>query len=148
MILFLDFDGVLHPEPCYADAQLFCRLPLLENLLRGFPDVDVVISSTWRETRTIDELRARFSADIGRRIIGVTPKWLDLPELFEIIGYQRHTEVEGWIRQSGKPWEKWVALDDKPWLFKPFLSNLVVCDTAIGLNDSVLTDLAIKLGAF
>ena len=72
-------------------------------------------------------------------------KWQDLPELFEAIGYQRHTEIEGWLRQFGKPWEKWVALDDKPWLFKPFLSTLVLCDTAIGLDDSVLTNLANKI---
>jgi hypothetical protein len=30
LILFLDFDGVLHPQPCFADSA-FCRLPLLED---------------------------------------------------------------------------------------------------------------------
>lgn len=145
MILFLDFDGVLHPEPCYDDAQLFCRLPLLENLLRGLPDIDLVISSTWRDRRTLEELQALFSADIGRRVIGMTPSWKDLPELFETIGYQRHTEIEGWLRQSGKAWEQWVAIDDKPWLFKPFLSNLVLCDTAVGIDEAVLKRLAAKL---
>lgn len=63
MFLFLDFDGVLHPEPLYGDGELFCRLPLLEALLREFPEVSIVVSSTWRDTRTVEELRKLFSAD-------------------------------------------------------------------------------------
>ncbi|MBS0308235.1 MAG: hypothetical protein JSS58_04610 [Proteobacteria bacterium] len=145
MILFLDFDGVLHPEPCQDDAQLFCRLPLLEGLLRDFPEVDLVISSTWRDKWTLDELRSKFSADIAKRIIGATPSWKDLLELFETIGYQRHAEIEGWLRQAGRPWEQWVAIDDKPWLYKPFLPNLVLCDTAVGIDEVVLQRLGAKL---
>lgn len=33
MILFLDFDGVTHPEFCSYD-DYFCRLPLIEEVLR------------------------------------------------------------------------------------------------------------------
>jgi hypothetical protein len=95
----------------------------------------------------LNELRALFSADIGSRVIGITPSWKDLPDLFETIGYQRHTEIEGWLRQSGKVWEKWVAVDDKPWLFKPFLPNLVICNSFIGLDESVLQKLRAKLNA-
>ena len=45
MILFLDFDGVLHPEG--EDHILnggvdFCFLPRLEALLREFPHVKIV----------------------------------------------------------------------------------------------------------
>ena len=32
IIVFLDFDGVLHLEPC-AGAELFCHLPLVEEML-------------------------------------------------------------------------------------------------------------------
>lgn len=145
MILFLDFDGVLHPEPLYDESQLFCRRPLLEDCLRQFPDVSIVISSTWRDNRTLDELRELFSEDIGRRIVGVTPSWRDIQEIADTIGYQRHAEVEGWLRQAGTPWEKWVAVDDKSWLFKPFLPNLVVCDTAVGLTDQSVQALCAKL---
>lgn len=37
MILFLDFDGVLHPAICHCDADLLCRRPLLESVLRDCP---------------------------------------------------------------------------------------------------------------
>ncbi|MFZ3000646.1 MAG: HAD domain-containing protein [Undibacterium umbellatum] len=53
MILFLDFDGVLHPEPCYDKTQLFSCLPRLEAILRDFPTVQIVISSTWRKNWSI-----------------------------------------------------------------------------------------------
>jgi hypothetical protein len=43
-ILFLDFDGVLHPVDCHPDHH-FCRLPLLAGWLKDErPDVDLVIS--------------------------------------------------------------------------------------------------------
>ena len=46
MILFLDFDGVLHPEPSLA-KDAFCRLPLIEEILQDFPQVQIVVSSAW-----------------------------------------------------------------------------------------------------
>jgi hypothetical protein len=47
MILFLDFDGVLHPapQPGQGGEERFISLPLLEKVLRALPHVDVVISS-------------------------------------------------------------------------------------------------------
>lgn len=134
MILFLDFDGVLHPEPCYDKEQLFCCLLRLENVLLDFPEVDIVVTSTWRETRTLAELRAYFSTEIGVRIVGLTPSWKDHQSLFESVGYQRQTEIEAWLRQSSEPWRTWVAVDDKPYLFKPFLPNLVKTASNIGFE--------------
>lgn len=146
MILFLDFDGVLHPEPSYQNDEPFCRRPLFESVMRDFPKVEIVISSTWRETRTIDQLRALFSEDIAARILGVTPNWKNLPELVSVIGqYPRHVEIEGWLRQHQRSWESWVALDDRPYWFRPFLSNLVRCESAVALNEEVISHLRHKL---
>ena len=78
-LLFLDFDGTLHPEPCYRDGSL-CRRPLFEAVIREAPDVEIVITSTWRDTRDLATLRGFFSNDIAARVIGVTPSWQDLPE--------------------------------------------------------------------
>lgn len=148
MILFLDFDGVLHPEPCYEDENLFCRRAQLENILRDFPSVEIVISSNWRDTRTLEELQAFFSDDIAKRIIGVTPDWRDLRELHDVIGtYPRHIEIEGWRRQSGRVWEPWVALDDRAYWFRPFLENLIRCDPAVGIDDQIAAKLRKKLSA-
>jgi len=145
MILFLDFDGVLHPEFC-SDLQIFCHLEQFESVLRDCPHVDIVISSTWRQTRSFTELRTLFSPDIGARIVGMTPIWQDLPKLVDVLGnYPRHVEIEGWLRQSNRIWERWLAIDDRPYWFKPFLSNLVVCDTETGIDDEVEHQLRRKL---
>ncbi|MCB4363372.1 hypothetical protein KIH07_06480 [Hydrogenophaga taeniospiralis] len=70
--MLLDFDGVTHPVPC-GSALLFLSLPLIEAVLRHHPGVLVVLSTTWRITRPIEELREWFASDIESRVIGVTP---------------------------------------------------------------------------
>ena len=149
MLLFLDFDGVLHPEPCRDTTQLLCNLPLLESTLMGLKDLDIVISSTWRHQHSLPALRALFCPDIGNRMIDTTPRWQDLPALCEVIGptYVRQVKIEGWLRQANRVWEPWVALDDKPYWFRPFLPNLVCCDPQVGLNQTSANALRSKLVA-
>lgn len=67
MILFLDFDGVLHPffprrDRSDEENQLFGYLPRLEVVLREFPGWKVVITSSWRENRPWENvIQAYFS---------------------------------------------------------------------------------------
>lgn len=58
----------------------------------------------------------------------------------------RQVETEGG-RVSGRPWEQWIAIDDKAYWFKPFLPNLVRCDLRIGFDDNVAWKLIARLGA-
>lgn len=147
MILFLDFDGVLHPEPCYREEEHFAQLPRLETVLRAFADVDIVISSTWRHTHDLHRLRACFSDDIALRVIDVTPQWREVAHLIDVVGsYVRQVEIEGWLREHRRPWEPWVALDDRHYLFRPFLPNLVRCNPQTGMDAQVEARLREKLG--
>ena len=68
MILFLDFDGVTHPQPC-DDENVFCRLHLIEAVLREreLQGVQIVISSSWREYHGLDDMREFFSQDMQGR---------------------------------------------------------------------------------
>lgn len=134
MIIFLDFDGVLHPDPCFDRANLFCFLPRLESVLIDFHDVQIVVSSTWRESRTLEVLQSFFSEPIQHRIIGVTPGWRDHLGLLDVIGYQRQTEIEAWLRGSSEPWMSWIAIDDKAYLFRPFLKNLIKTKSETGFD--------------
>lgn len=147
MICFLDIDGVLHSDPCYEDEKQFCNLPLFENVVRDLPHVEIVISSTWRITRSLIELQQLFSPDIRSKIVGVTP----LPHTFdappELALYHRHAEIEAWMTTFRKPWENWVALDDRYDWFKPFCGMLVVCDSKTGLTYDTAIKLERKLSA-
>lgn len=127
MILFLDFDGVLHPFS--HPLELFSQLPDFERVMRDFPDVDIVISSTWREAHDLAQLRAIFSDDIAGRIIDVTPVFADTGH-----EYVREAEIRSWLRDRGRDGEAWVAIDDTDFFFSPQCENLVLVDSETGFN--------------
>lgn len=146
MHLFLDFDGVLHPEPCYDRSRLFCQLPLFEAVLKDFPDVNIIISSTWRESLTLKELMAFFSDDIGRRIVGVTPRFEDVQDEESFGRYVRQDEIVAWMRKNEpQNSEHWIALDDKHWHFKPFEKRLIKCANWKGFTEVEAEQLREKL---
>lgn len=90
-VLFLDIDGVLHPE---LGTQFSC-LPLLEEWLRLNQAVQIVISSSWRLELEFDVLRDFFGADLQSRVIGAT---LDLGSWGS--GH-RGREVLAWLERHG-----------------------------------------------
>lgn len=138
MILFLDFDGVLHPqydgEPTPV-SEIFCHLPRFKSVMRDFPFVDIVISSTWRNQFTLEELRSRFSPDIAVRIIGVTPQ-IECAD-GDYLPVRREDEILEWLERAGRSCTPWIALDDAAWQFKKHRDRLVACTWYVGLNDEV-----------
>jgi len=123
MILFLDFDGVLHPRA--PGEALFSNLPRLEAVLRDFAFLEVVITSTWREDMSLEELRAKFSPDIQHRVIGTTP----VIEIEFPAGPHgsREEEIHLFLEQENHHIRPWVALDDEEKLFRPRCPNLIQC---------------------
>lgn len=140
--LFLDFDGVLHPEYCSSSLH-FTHLPLLEELLRLHPHVEIVISSTWRLQFEFTHLLDRFSPDIAARIAGQTPVFAELTDVPDrLIGYPRHAECWTWLREQRAASDNWVALDDRPWLFYPMCPQVIQTNGATGLNHEVIRQLS------
>jgi hypothetical protein len=114
-ILFLDFDGVLHPVGGVPMKRRLARLPLLEALLRepALREVGIVISSTWRIAYTMAQLRSSFAPDMRDRIVDRTPQ-LDtsLPQ------HARHAEISAWLARHPDV-SHWVAVDDDVRGFPP-----------------------------
>ncbi len=82
---------------------------------------------------SLDKLRARFSADVSERIIGVTPVFpSDHPRMVE----QRESEILAWLMAQGRIAEPWLALDDAAWQFKHHRDHLVACTGYLGLDAS------------
>lgn len=145
-VLFLDFDGVLHPFG-EAKDKLFCAIPLLEEVLREFPSTDVVISSSWREVYSLDLIRDFFSPDIGQRIIDaapVRPPNREIPT--ELWSYVREGECVVWMRRHRRR-ASWLALDDDAWRFRPFSQHLMLVDGSLGLTADVVPELRARLKA-
>ena len=86
-ILYLDFDGVLHPEDTYfnparganlgpqstaAGHELFEHAQLLVNVLEPYPHVKIVLSTSWVQHRSYSRAMKRLPAELQARVIGAT----------------------------------------------------------------------------
>lgn len=119
-ILYLDFDGVLHHENClwhpkkgaYLSAPsvyvLFQHVGLLEEILAPYPEVRIVLSTSWVRTYGCDGTAKRLSESLRARVIGATfhsamneSKFTDAPR-----GMQVWSDV---LRRQPRDW---IALDD------------------------------------
>ncbi len=130
MLLFLDFDGVLHPYPC-SDSEYFCWMDNLESILQFFPNTEVVISSSWREHYSFAALKQLFPKTIQKQIIDVTPV---VAESSYAEG-GREIEIIQWLKQQGREQGNWIAVDDNINLFDQFMQNVIECDSMTGLDD-------------
>lgn len=144
ILLFLDFDGVLHhwfPRADRTDEQnqYFAYLPRVEAVVRDFPVLQVVVSSDWRLTRSLDELRAFFSEDIRPRVIGKTPS-LGLPEGTPA---PRQREIEAFLREQKLEGTPWIAVDDHADNFEPD-APLILCNDEFAEREEGLLRAAIR----
>lgn len=132
MILFLSFDGVLHATGKLQ--QKFDRLAMLEQWLRQHPEVNIVISSKWRNSMDIAELRQLFNEDVRHRVLGVTPGPRDQAH----DRYWRLSEIFDWLQYCGTQ-QEWLVLDDG--VFPERFNRLVKCNPLLGLTDQDLDSL-------
>jgi hypothetical protein len=150
VILFLDIDGVLHPRPIPGQSgqtDLFSALHLLEDVLRQVPDVEVVISSSWREHYPLDEMREIFSADLRERIVGLTPRPPLAAGPAQLSDFPRHAECAAWMAQRRPAGTLWLAIDDTREEFVPNCAQLLLVDGSVGLTPASAAELLARLRA-
>ena len=123
MILFLDFDGVLHPTWESSPREgywipyrgpMFVRAHVLAEILRPYRDrINIVISSTWGASRSLDELKALLPAEVAGRVIDAVHH--QLPPLEDFTrGNEidcRYAEISYYLNATSFAGD-WVALDD------------------------------------
>lgn len=136
LIVFLDFDGVLHPteaayqvEDCQRltiaaaqSAGLFIHCEALESMLtEARHPVRIVVHSSWRLTTSTDHMRALLGP-VGNRVQGITSPSLDRE--LSILDYMHRRSIEP---------RNVLILDDQPELFSKLSSRLIVCEPNVGL---------------
>jgi hypothetical protein len=128
-ILFLDFDGVLHTD---TDTRQFSRIALLDSWLARMEDVEIVISSSWRDAYPIESLKKIFPALLRERIVGATPI---LENGYAKGGRQR--EIEAWLAAASLHHANaaWIALDDNAAFFDIGCPFLILVDPARAFGD-------------
>lgn len=110
--LFLDFDGVTHPVSANGRYFRAESIEALEAALDGY-DAKIVISSTWRLDRSLNELRVLLGARLGAMVVGITPEVED-----PFMHNPRQAEVELYLAQDDVEWRPWVAIDDTPAFYR------------------------------
>ncbi len=136
MKLFLDIDGVLHSEPAFF-AKAFCRRGILIDLLDARPHLEVVISSDWRLTQSLDEIAMQIVVDrldLRPRFIGITP-YLEHCQ-HEYRG--REQECLAWLEAAGASNVRWLAIDDVAGNFTYGSKQVFLTDYRTGLTQNDL----------
>lgn len=137
MLLFLDFDGVVHPRAGNL-FDLAC-LSHIERALKQFPIIEVVITSSWREQYTLEELKQLLGKDIAKRVIGQTPLIRGSYEK-----HVRYNEVKQYLSDTNQLNRPWVALDDAPELY-PEDAPVVFVNGKTGMTERESEQLCIAL---
>jgi hypothetical protein len=144
VLLYLDFDGVLHPYPMDDRCQeipedtLFRYEPLLEAQLQPYPQVKIVLSTTWAKNKTGPGALNYLRPGLQQRVVGAT--WDPLTGSYRVPEADRQRRLSryeqiaadvAWRRPSA-----WFALDDD---FKEWPSeqhhHLGWCRMTIGFDE-------------
>lgn len=136
-ILFLDIDGVLHPDDVASFTQdrtaptgvnLFRWAPILVELLNKYPEVKIVVSSTWRCLFPYTILMDLLPLGIKERVIDVTE-----PKL-----YDRWDAIKEYIVRHKL--NKYIIIDDDYKAFPYRCPELVRCYPNVGLSKKQTLD--------
>ncbi len=120
-ILFLDYDGCLHADDVYLvdgvpvmrreGAQIFEHANLLAEMLEPYPEVQIVLSTTWAAKLSFVRATLYLPAALQQRVVGATlefrgekgdrlelAEWLELSRFDQIMRYVRGKGLRDWLR--------------------------------------------------
>ena len=105
----------------------------------------IVLSTSWREPHSLDELLDFIPESLHHRILGTTvpdnhpgPREMD-PLLFQ--RSPRQAQILHYLQERGLENEPWLALDDDPSEFEPGAPQLVQCNPSHGITEEILQEL-------
>lgn len=122
MIIFLDFDGVLHPDSVFmtpsgpslrGEGTLFMWTPILESVLAQHADVRIVLSTSWVRNLGFSRAKNRLSKNLQDRVVGSTWHSSMAKEWTDQILWDQSTRYHQIIRYVVRAnISRWVAIDD------------------------------------
>jgi hypothetical protein len=145
-VVFLDFDGVLHPDAVYlsrqgptlrSEGELFMWAPVLVEILEPFTQVSLVLSTSWVRNLGFKRALSFLPARLRERVIGATwhssmaKDWADESKWD---GRTRYDQISRYAARAQLA--DWVSLDDDPEGWGTTAQHrLVVCNPDSGLGD-------------
>lgn len=153
-VLFLDFDGVLHPDAVFlsrhgptlrSEGELFMWVPALVEILDSFPTVSLVLSTSWVRHLGFKRATAFLPSVLNERVIGATwhssmaKDWADESKWD---GRTRYDQISRYASRAQL--SHWLSLDDDAQGWGTTASHrLIACDPTRGLGD-LHTQLALR----
>ena len=147
--LFVDYDGTLHAGHALADGYgqitldsgrpLFEFAQLLIEMLEPYPEVEIVLTTSWLQTMTEEKVISYLSPELARRVVGTTqgrkPRFSYLRD-----GTGRTDIITCYA--FGKRLKNWLAIDDSVFGANRFgpepgelVRNFVLLDSTRGISD-------------
>jgi len=124
-IIFLDFDGVLHPVGTNL-KNFFSSSKEFFNIIKN-SNIFIVITSSWQFDSNYSQIKSKFPKEITKKIIGETG-----------IKYEgtksRIREIEYFLSQNNLQNIDWIALDDQPNKFVKNFNKLIICEPKTGIT--------------
>jgi len=159
-LLYLDFDGAVHCADVFwslkrgpyidpsLEAQghrLFQHCGLLERLLQPYPDVSIVLSTSWTQTYSFRAAAKRLPAGLRDRCIGAT--YHSKMERQSFVRKLRGQQVLEDVNRR-RP-RRWLAVDDVDEGWGEHRNNVVLTHWVEGIaHPTVLAELQAKLERF
>jgi hypothetical protein len=148
-VCYCDFDGVTHDDAVYSSRHdgihirtpgrtLFEWLPILEKLLAPYPDVKIVLSTSWVRVKGFEFAKRQLTPGLQSRVIGATFHNRETPK-FDFDNMSRGMQIFADVRRR-KP-TRWFAIDndDHAWP-AGCRENLIKTDDRLGLSDPSVQD--------
>jgi len=149
VILFLDFDGVLHPDAVYlrhsgqielrTEGALFMWADRLAEALQHHPDVRIVLSTSWVRNIGFHRARKALPVELAAKVVGAT--WHSAmgkgwPDYIPWDNQTRYEQIKAYLARLSAPHpHRWIAVDDdaQGWA-NAELHRLIQTDPNLGLS--------------
>jgi len=153
--LFLDYDGVLHPDAAYlisgcpvlkAEGELFMWAPVLVELLRPYPEIKIILSTSWVRVLGFGkacnflplELRSKVIGGTWHSAMGRHAEGAHRTDISWFVELSRYQQIARYISRAGVRTSNWLAIDDDAdgWADTQ-RERLVETDGEVGLSSSL-----------
>jgi hypothetical protein len=151
MLLYLDVDGVLHCDSVYrapgrgiyiTRGRLFEQAPALETALKPFPQLSIVLSTSWVEAVGYSGTLKRLPVALRLRVVGATyhrkhtPTWRMQTRFNQIVADVARRRIG----------DRWLAIDDDAFGWPDSMrQHLILTKGSIGLQPEDLALLVQRL---
>lgn len=115
------FSMGLSVDACVQRGRLFRWTPILHELLDPYPDVRIMVHSSWRLLHPEERVKSLLGL-LAERVVHVISREYDCSE-----------GVAAYIAKKGL--DNYVILDDRPDWFPSGTPALIACDSETGVYD-------------